>query len=127
MTIDDPSDWNDHAALLEEGFARYTPKTLVSAGDTVGTVEVVGGENRRVEIKAAENFSYPVAEEENVCLALPGAGFVYAPAVAGSDAGFVYALINGKAVGKVPTVYGATVEQTKTEEKGFWEKIFHGK
>ena len=125
VTINDPADWNDHATLLEEGFARYNPKTLVSAGDTVGTVEVIGGDNCRVEIKAAEDFSYPVAEGENLCLALPGPGFVYAPAVEGSDAGFVYVLLGGKAVGKVPAVYGATVEQTKTEEKDIWKKLFH--
>ena len=125
VTINDPADWNDHATLLEEGFARYTLKTLVSAGDTVGTVEVIGGDNCRVEIKAAEDFSYPVAEGENLCLALPGPGFVYAPAVEGSDAGFVYVLLGGKAVGKVPAVYGATVEQTKTEEKDIWKKLFH--
>ena len=125
VTIDDPSDWNDHAALLEEGFARYTPRKLVSAGDVVGTVDVMGGDHCRVEIRATEDFAYPVAPEEKICLALPGPGFVYAPAVEASDAGFVYVLLGGKAVGKVPVVYGATVEQTKTEEKGFWQKLFH--
>ena len=127
VTLDDPADWRDHGALLEEGFGRYRHSQILSAGDTVGTVEVVGGENQRVAIVAAEDFSYPLAEEEKPCLALPGTGFVYAPAVEGSDAGFVYVLINGKAVGKVPTVYGATVEQTKTEEPGFWKKFFKGK
>jgi D-alanyl-D-alanine carboxypeptidase len=125
VTIDDPSDWNDHAALLEEGFSRYISRKLVSAGDVVGTVDVMGGDRCRVEIRAAEDFAYPVAPEEKLCLALPGPGFVYAPAVEASDAGFVYVLLGGKAVGKVPAVYGATVEQTKTEEKGFWQKLFH--
>ena len=127
VTMDDPVDWQDHSTLLEEGFARYHHTQILCAGETVGTVEVIGGENRRVEIVAAEDFSYPLAEGENPCLALPGTGFVYAPAVEGSDAGFVYVLIQGKAVGKVPTVYGATVEQTKEENPGFWEKIFKGR
>ena len=124
VTMDDPSDWNDHAALLEDGFSRYMSKTIVSAGDAVGTVEVMGGENRRIQILAAEDFSYPVAEEENPCLALPGPGFVYAPTVEGDDAGFVYVLINGKAVAKVPTVYGETVEQSEPEERNIWHKLF---
>ena len=29
VTVDAPDDWNDHAALLEEGFSRFTVKTLV--------------------------------------------------------------------------------------------------
>ena len=124
VTIDDPCDWQDHAALLEEGFARYTQQRVVNAGDKVGTVEVVGGETHRVEVLAAADFDYALAEEERPQLMLPGAGFVYAPAVEGADAGFAYVLINGKAVGKVPVVYGATVEQAKTEEKSFWDRIF---
>ena len=125
VTIDDPGDWSDHAALMEEGFSRYAIQRIVNQGDRVGAVEVVGGEKRRVEVLAAEDFDYSVAPEEHPCLALPGPGFVYAPAVEGADAGVVYVLIEGKAVGKVPTVYGATIEQTQPEEKGFWQRIFH--
>ena len=55
---------------------------------------------------------------------LPGPGFVYAPAVEGADAGVVYITIEGKAVGKVPVVYGATVEQIPEVEKSFWKKLF---
>ena len=125
VTIDDPSDWADHAALMEEGFSRYAIQRVVNQGDRVGTVEVVGGEKRRVEVLAAEDFDYSVAPEEHPCLALPGPGFIYAPAVEGADAGVVYVLIEGKAVGKVPVVYGATIEQTQPEEKSFWQKLFH--
>ena len=125
VTIDDPRDWQDHGQLLEEGFSRFSVQRVVNAGDLVGTVEVLGGENHRVEVRAAEDFDYALAEEETPCLMLPGAGFVYAPAVEGADAGFAYVLINGKAVGKVPVIYGATVEQKQTEEKSFWQKLFN--
>ena len=124
VTIDDPADWNDHAAMLEAGFSGYTPRTIVHAGERIGIVEVVGGENCQVEICAAEDYSYPLAADEHPCLVLPGAGFVYAPAVEGAEAGFAYVLLNGKAVGKVPTVYGSTVEQTKTDEKSFLNRFF---
>ena len=124
VTIDDPNDWQDHADLLEEGFSRYSVQRIVTAGDRVGTVEVVGGENCRVEVLAAADLDYAIAEDERPQLMLPGAGFVYAPAVEGADAGYAYVLIEGKAVGKVPVIYGATVEQTKTEEKSFWQKLF---
>ena len=124
VTIDDPDDWNDHAALLEEGFARYTQTRVVSAGDRVGTLEGAGGEKSRVEVLAAADFDFCLAPEECPQLALPGPGFVYAPAVEGADAGYAYVLIEGNAVGKVPVVYGQTVELTKTEEKSFWQRLF---
>ena len=55
---------------------------------------------------------------------LPGPGFVYAPAVEGAEAGFAYILIEGKAVGKIPVVFGQTVERIQEEEKSFFEKLF---
>ena len=114
---------------LKDGplYSLYAHLASVSCrkGDRVGTVEVVGGEKRRVEVLAAEDFDYSVAPEEHPCLALPGPGFIYAPAVEGADAGVVYVLIEGKAVGKVPVVYGATIEQAQPEEKSFWQKLFH--
>ena len=124
VTLDDPNDWQDHAALLEEGFARYSVETILTEGQQVGTAEVLGGEACRVELLAAEDFSFSVTEEERPQTMLPGPGFVYAPAVEGADAGFVYVLINGKAVGKVPVVYGETVELAKEKEKNLWEKLF---
>lgn len=111
VTLDDPNDWQDHTHLLEEAFSRYQVKPILTQGQTVGTLEVVGGETARVAILAAGDFSYALAPEEKIQLALPGPGFVYAPAVEGADAGYVYVLLKGTVVGKVPVVYGQTIEQ----------------
>lgn len=124
VTIDDPDDWKDHAQLLESGFARYNICRIVKAGDVVDVLDVVGGENCQVNVVASEDFSYALAPEESPCLMLPGPGFVYAPAVEGADAGYVYVLLKGKAVGKVPVVFGETVEQLPEERKSFRERLF---
>ena len=123
VTIDDGNDWNDHAVMLEDGFSRYQMQTIVSEGDCLGIVEVEGGETEKVEILAAEEFSFPLAEEEHPYTMLPGPGFVYAPVSEGEDAGFAYVLMGDKAVGKIPVVYGRTIEQEQ-EEQRFWEKLF---
>lgn len=126
VTLNDGDDWRDHAALLEEGFARYSHCRILREDDLVGTLEVAGGQLGRVEVRAAEDFSYSLAAEEHPVLMLPGPGFVYAPVAEGADAGYAYVLIEGKAVGKVPVVYGQTIEQIPTEEKSFLEKLFGG-
>ena len=122
VTIQAPDDWNDHAALLETGFSRYTPRKVVSAGQCVGSVAVAGGVHSRVEVLAAEDFTYALAEGENPQLVLPGPGFVYAPAVEGAQAGAAYVVLAGRAVGKIPVVYGQTIEQIPTEEPGFFQR-----
>ena len=123
VTIDAPDDWNDHAALLEEGFSRYSVRQIVSAGECIDILDVIGGETHKVEVLAAEDFSYSLAPEERPQLAVPGPGFVYAPAVEGAEAGCAYVLIEGKAVGKIPLVFGQTIEIKKEEEKSFLQKI----
>nr|MBQ8244672.1 D-alanyl-D-alanine carboxypeptidase [Oscillospiraceae bacterium] len=124
VTLDAPDDWNDHAALLEEGFSRYSVCRVISAGDYVDTLEVVGGEHCRVTVLAAEDFDYALAPEEHPQLALPGPGFVYAPAVEGAEAGYAYALIEGKAVGKIPVVFGQTIEMEQEKEKSILQKLY---
>ena len=124
VTLNAPDDWNDHAHLLEEGFARYSVQRIVSAGDWVANVEVEGGQRQQVEVLAAEDFDYALATEEQPQIMLPGTGFVYAPVTEGADAGFAYVLIQGKAVGKIPVVYGRTIELVPEEEKSFLERLF---
>lgn len=122
VTIDAPDDWNDHCILLNEGFARYQNRQIVRAGQCVGTLEVVGGDGGRIQLMAQQDFSYALAQEESPQLVFPGAGFVYAPVVEGAQAGFAYVLINGSAIGRIPVVYGATVER-EAEEEPFWKKL----
>ena len=124
VTLNDPNDWADHASLLEEGFTRYSVRRIVTAGDWVGSLEVESGQGDRVRILAAEDFDYALTKEENPILVLPGPGFVYSPVTEGADAGYVYVMIDGKAVGKIPVIYGQTVEKEPAEERGFFQKLF---
>ena len=124
VTLNDPNDWREHQAFLEEGFARFSVRRIVTAGERIGALEVAGGDGKTVEVLAAEHFDYALAPEEKPQVALPGAGFVYAPVAEGADAGFAYVLIQGKAVGKFPVVYGQTVELEPEEPRSFWDRLF---
>ena len=126
VTINAPDDWRDHAALLEDGFARYESRTLVRDGQLLGTATVIGGQGILVQLLAEGDFDYPVAKDEEIRIVLPGPGFVYAPVAAGAQAGFAHVTVNGCPVGKVPLRYGLTVEQQVPEEKTIWEKLFGG-
>ena len=124
VTLNDPNDWADHASLLESGFSRFAVQRVVTAGDCVGTLEVESGQGDHVQILATEDFDYALSEDENPILVLPGTGFVYSPVTRGADAGFAYVLIEGKAVGKIPVIYGETVEKEPEEEPNFFQKFF---
>ena len=57
---------------------------------------------------------------------LPEPGFVYAPVIEGQFAGYAYICIGNCTVGKVPVVYGKTLEQTQEIKKPFWSKFLKG-
>jgi len=124
VTIKAPDDWNDHTHLLEEGFGRFRQTRIVTKGDCVGTVEIAGGQEGSVRLIAADSFEFAMAEGERAEFVPAGPGFVYAPVVLGADAGFIHVRIEGKTVGKIPLVYGETVEPKLEEEKGFLDKLF---
>ena len=124
VTINASDDWRDHAALLNDGFSRYEVKRIVCTGETLGTVEIAGGQSGYVELLAAEDFDYALTDNEITEIVLPGPGFVYAPVAAGGDAGYAHICIEGKSMGKIPLVFGETVEKQPEEEKNFWQRLF---
>ena len=124
VTINAPDDWNDHMALLEDGFSRFSVRTIVKAGQCLGTQAVAGGQAGYVDLIAAEDFSYAMIAREQVSIELPGSGFVYAPVAEDQSAGYAHIFLDGTPVGKVALVYGQTVEQEKEEKQSFWQKLF---
>ncbi len=124
VTINDGNDWADHEALLNDGFGDYTVQQIVQAGDVMGSLQVLSGEQEQVRLIAAEDFSFSLAQGEQVRTVLSGPGFVYAPIAAGEQAGYAYVCIGEEIIGKVPLVYESTVETEKEEKKHFWDGWF---
>lgn len=126
VTINAPSDWSDHAALLNEGFEAYAVERIVKKGQVLGTIQVVGGEDSAVELIAGEDFSYSLRAEEEPRLELPEQTFVYAPVAKGGEAGFAYVMLSDAVIGRIPLVYGETVEQKTEEKQSLWDRLFGG-
>ncbi len=126
VTINDGNDWQDHQQLMTKGFTSFSVQQLVHAGDCLGTVQIISGNAAHVELLANADFSYALAPGENPQLVFSEPGFVYAPVVQGQEAGFAYVCLNEKPVGKIPLVFGQTVEMETIKEPSLWEKLFKG-
>ena len=122
-TMDAPDDWRDHQALLEAGFADFRIVPIISAGEQLGTRTILGGAGK-VRLVAGENFSFALAQGEQPQIVIGGQNFAYAPVAQGAEAGTAYVLLSGKIVGRVPLVYGETVEQLPPEKKSPWQRLF---
>jgi len=126
VTINAPDDWKDHTDLLNRGFSGFEHRRIISSGEIVGFVEIAGGLSGNVQLLAADDFDYALAPDEKVTLVTSGTGFVYAPVAYGADAGSIYVCVDGKSVGKVPVIYGETIEQEPQEERSFWQRLIGG-
>lgn len=126
VTISDPNDWQDHEQLFERGFSRYSMCQVVSKGQVLTTIEVVGGQNKYVDLVASEDFSYALSEKEYLVVVPPQQSFAYAPVVEGACAGYAAICLNGKTVGRVSVEYKTTVEQISAEKEKFWKKLLKG-
>ena len=126
VTIRDPNDWQDHKALLDQGFRNYQLKQLVSSGQQLGERFVINGTADSVAVFATADFYYPVMADEQISVILSAPEFAYAPVSAGAEAGFAYVCIDDKAVGKVPIAYGQTIELKPMQKQSFWNRLFGG-
>ena len=126
VTMNDGNDWQDHKMLLETGFADFSVRQIVNRGDCLGTVSVISGQSGKAELIATEDFFYALSPGEQPEIVLSKPDFVYAPVAQGQEAGCAYVCLNGKAVGKIPLVFGQTVETETVKEPSLWEKLFKG-
>lgn len=122
VTINAPNDWEDHKALLNTGFSKFQNQTIIQAGQTVGRLEVSGGNKNHVSLAAAEDFNYSLMESEEAHIVPGKKGFVYAPVQQGDSAGYAYVVVCGKAVGKIPIVYAESVELQEMKKHHWWQK-----
>lgn len=126
VTLNAPDDWNDHKTLLEKSFRQYTPVVLVEKGSCLGYREVAGGTAGTVQLLAGEDFCYALAENETYRTQLPEPGFVYAPVAMGQNAGYAHIYVDDIPVGKIPIVYGQTIEQESVSEPPWWKRLISG-
>ena len=123
VTIDAPSDWADHRALLDYGYSEYAQTVLLPAGARIGAARVVGGQSLLVQAVLTRELSYPLlpGEEPELRLNLPE--FVYAPVETAELAGSVQAVLDGEVVAEVPLRWRNEVP-AQEQRKNWFERLF---
>ncbi len=123
VTLNDPDDWQDHMELLDYGFTGYPAKQLCQKGEVVGCVPVQGSLVRFVEVAAAEDFSYPLAEGESAQVRVEQDDLVEAPVQAGQAAGRLVYLVGDQEIGTVELCYVQSVNRDIFPESTLLQRI----
>lgn len=115
VTLADPDDWADHAALLDYGFQTYPRHVLALAGRQFRTLPVEGSLLRFVTVQTSHDVFYPLTGEERVRAVVDLPQTVQAPVKAGTIAGSLTFLVGEEEIGKTYLLYGENANLDRAE------------
>ena len=126
VTLNAPSDWADHAAMLDYGFEHYRMEEAVTAGQSLCSLPVSGSLVPFVSLKAEETLRWPVGPGESLetRLELGGLTSLEAPVQAGVPMGRVEVLLNGEVVGESDLSCAIAVHRDRQEHTGWLDWLF---
>ena len=121
VTLSDPDDWQDHAALYDWAYGQYARDDVLAGASW--TVPVIGGVQDSVSVSAPEGLSifHRGGDEIEIQYHLPA--FVYAEVRAGDEAGQAVAYIRGREAGRTALVYAQDVPRAVSDEPTFWSRL----
>lgn len=111
VTLSDPNDWEDHAALLDYGFRCFPRRVLATAGKRVRTLPVTGSLVRTVAVETSHDVYYPLAAEEMVRAVVDLPQQAAAPVEAGTVAGSLSFWVGEEEIGRTYLLYSADVRR----------------
>lgn len=122
VTLNDPDDWRDHAALFDYGFGVYRRYVLALAGRQVRTVPVTGSLNRFVPVCTTSDVYYPLTDQERVRAEVILPEKVQAPLEAGGEAGRLLFYLDGEIIGETKLAYAAGAADDRAAQS-FWGRL----
>lgn len=104
--------WNDSIALLDYGFSKVRPKTIVKAGEDAGSAPVQFGDKKKIRLKTATDITLPTSGAEifyEKNFDVPAV--LSAPIKKGEAVGTVEILLDGKKIAETKILAAEGVER----------------
>ena len=122
VTINAPSDWQDHKCMLDYGLSKYSEAVLMEVGEALGDIPVISGDKETVKLVSCGTVSGWVLPGESVEVKLHIPEFLYAPVERDMEIGTAEIYLAGKCLGTVSVMTVGSIEQLP-EEKKFFERL----
>lgn len=125
VVLDSEQMWDDSIKLLDKGFAKVKPSTLLQAGSVVKTLRVSSGKTDTIKVTAADSLVVPVVagEEEEFSLQFDLPGKIQAPVSKGQKVGTASVIYKGKNVLSVDLLADEDIEK-KSLVTNLWTKVW---
>ena len=128
VTLNAPSDWADHAALFDWGFANYQARPLSQTGARAGQLPVPGGLSPVCPVELGADLTAALVPDETVETAWElSEAVLTAPVFQGTQVGEIVYYVSSKELARIPLVAGADVPCDLAGSSGWlngiWERI----
>ncbi len=120
VVLNDRNWFDDCYRLMDYGFNNYKKFTILEKDQFVNMIEVIGGEKEEVAAVIADDFIYPLKEEEvdKVSINIDLAESIQAPIGKGEKVGEIKVYLDGKLIHK-----GAVVSKEDIGKTGFIKRF----
>ena len=129
VTLNDPNDWQDHAALFDYGFENYPSCVLALEGREVTAIPVEGSLRSFVTVRTDRDVFYPLAADERVKVKMTLPEQTSAPLKEGAIAGAMTYYLGEEPIGAAYLVYADSVADDRAGGDGLvhrlMELLFH--
>jgi D-alanyl-D-alanine carboxypeptidase len=122
VTLNDPSDWKDHARALDYGFSAYSRVTLAVSGQYCYLVPVVSGEKSILLCSNDSGLELWVKTGSDIEMSVELPRFGYAPFNCGDVIGKLVFYSGNKCIAQLPLSVTEGVEAEK-DRRTWWKKI----
>ena len=127
VTLNDPNDWADHAALFDYGFAGYRVGRLTQKGEIQAHLPTQGSLLPFCPVSAGEELSLCLAEGERVERKLEfNALCLEGPLKAGTPVGEAVFYCDGVEAARVPLVTGMAVADDLAPPRSLLARFWPG-
>lgn len=123
VTINDPDDWDDHAALFDWGFENYEYVSLADPEEEIARIPVISGFEESVPVRAESGFSILINKADTLEESVKLPKFLYATVKRGDIIGQITYTLNDEEICSVTLVAAKTVELNEGLRLTLWEKI----
>ena len=108
VTLRDPNDWADHAALLDFGFANFRGRLLARPGQVLARLPVSGSLARSVPVVASRAVRAALPDGQAVAARVQLPARLEAPVEQGDVLGSLTFYVQGEEVGRADLLAGQT-------------------
>lgn len=112
VTLSAPDDWNDHMALYDWAYSRFTLKDVMEGQHF--SVPVISGTVEAVQLVPEKSIELYTGSGQQISLRAEMPRFVFAPVNKGETGGQIWVIINGKIIDGCSLIYAEDAELAVT-------------